>query len=186
MIVSRGNNVIYAAERELEQFIVNLIELIQLIILQWFYSYLKYVAIIPYWGVWNLPVGIDSAAHFPCLARHNQMQSLRFGTSAFGWLLCIVQCDHCIDGVHRSSFDWDGVHRSSFGWDGVMARLSVGTAFIARLLFCFRHSVLRLSRDGVHRSSLFDWILRSSLDLFRFRLGVLALFARALVDVVIS
>ena len=147
-------------------------------------------------GVWNLPVGIDSAAHFPCLSRHNQMQSLRFGTSAFGWLLCIVQCDHCIDGVHRSSFDWDGVHRSSFGWDGVhrssfdwdgvMARLSVGTAFIARLLFCFRHSVLRLSRDGVHRSSLFDWILRSSLDPFRFRLGVLALFAHALVDVVIS
>ena len=70
-------------------------------------------------GVWNLPVGIDSAAHFPCLARHNQMQSLRFGTSAFGWLLCIVQCDHCINGVHRSSFGWDGVHRSSFGWDGV-------------------------------------------------------------------
>ena len=67
-----------------------------------------------------------------------------------------------------------------------IARLSVGTAFIARLLFCFRHSVLRLSRDGVHRSSLFDWILRSSLDPFRFRLGVLALFAHALVDVVIS
>ena len=34
MIVSRGNNVIYAAERELEQFIINLIELIQLIVLQ--------------------------------------------------------------------------------------------------------------------------------------------------------
>ena len=34
VIVSRGNNVIYAAERELEQLIINLIELIQLIILQ--------------------------------------------------------------------------------------------------------------------------------------------------------
>ncbi len=40
MIVSPGNNVIYAAERELEQFIINLIELIQLVILQWFYYYL--------------------------------------------------------------------------------------------------------------------------------------------------
>ena len=67
-----------------------------------------------------------------------------------------------------------------------IARLSVGTAFIARLLFCFPHSVLCLSQYGVHRSSLFDWILRSSLDPFRFRLGVLALFAHALVDVVIS
>ena len=34
MIVLQGNNVTYAAERELEQFIINLIELIQLIILQ--------------------------------------------------------------------------------------------------------------------------------------------------------
>ena len=34
MIVSRGNNVVYTTERELEQFIINLIELIQLLILQ--------------------------------------------------------------------------------------------------------------------------------------------------------
>ena len=54
---------------------------------------------------------------------------------------------------YGSSFVWDGVHRSS--------------------PLCFRHSVLRLSRDGVHHSSLFDWILHSSLNPFRFRLGML-------------
>ncbi len=85
-------------------------------------------------GVWNLPVGIDSAAHFPCLARHNQMQSLWFGTSAFGWLLCIVQCDHCIDGVHRSSPLLLPAQRSPLvsRWRSSLISFRLDLAFIAR------------------------------------------------------